>query len=85
MRIDNNVLNFTQGLRQTTQAQGSKSSNEDGVAWTGGDHVQLSGLAQTVGDDSPRVEQLAADYAAGRYGVTPQQVAASMVGEMMQR
>lgn len=84
MRIDNNALNLAQALGESAQVRGSGNSDRASASSASGDRVQLSSFAQLAMGDSPRVRQLASDYDAGSYNLSPQQIAASMIGEMLE-
>ncbi len=77
MRIENNAIQYTPAPG-TTGTSASRQSAEDSA---GGDHVQLSSLAQFSMGDSPKVPRLAAEFAAGRYFVAPHEIATGMIAE----
>ena len=83
MRIKNNALGFTQAPGQQAQPAGLQNSNH-GISSKAGDSVRLSSATQLASSDSPKVRQLAGDYAAGRYRLSPQEIAASIIDALLQ-
>jgi anti-sigma28 factor (negative regulator of flagellin synthesis) len=88
MKIDLNTLNLTQSLQQTalTNPESIKGRGPQDQ-FSGGDRVQISDLAaqlsaQASTTDPSRLAQLQAAFQAGTYNVSPDQIAASIIGEL---
>ena len=85
MRIDNNVdnsaLNLTQSVSQAaTSAHGNCASSKSRPT---SDSADISQLAAQLSADPNRIAQLEAAVASGTYKVSPSQIAASLINEML--
>jgi anti-sigma28 factor (negative regulator of flagellin synthesis) len=82
MHIKNNALGLTQAPGQPAKPVGTQNSNYD-VSSIGSDTVRLSNVTQLSSGDSPKVRQLAGDYEVGRYRVSPERIASSIIESLL--
>lgn len=89
MKIDLNALNLTQSLQPAPpiNPESLKGTGYQQDA-AGGDQVQISDLAaqlsaQASTTDPSRLAQLQASYEAGTYNVSPNQIAGSIISELI--
>ncbi len=94
MKINQNLLDSS-GLSQLgkTSAAGTGGADKNGLARADRDRVQLSGLSAQLmalsdagsSERASRVQQLSADYRAGRYQVDSMELGRRMVDEAIRQ
>lgn len=82
MQINNNSLNLSAGIGQTSAVvQDTVSGVKNGQSSSGGDSVQLSTFATLLATDPAKLAQLQAAYRSGTYNVSPSQIASSLIND----
>jgi anti-sigma28 factor (negative regulator of flagellin synthesis) len=82
MQVNNNSLNLSAAIGQTSAVVPNKVSGaKNGQSSSGGDSVQLSGLASLLATDPTKLAQLQAAYQSGTYNVSPSQIASSLIND----
>jgi anti-sigma28 factor (negative regulator of flagellin synthesis) len=81
MRIDDlNRTPLAQGTEKTDQTAPKRTGEKDGAALAGTDQAQVSELAQSLASRDPqRLEQLRLDVQSGKYNVSAEAVANSII------
>jgi anti-sigma28 factor (negative regulator of flagellin synthesis) len=82
MRIDNSGVNLSQAIAQTGNA-GAASKTGAGSKRQNPDRVDISDMAAQLSVDPQKMGQLAAAVQSGTYSVSPSQIAASMIDDML--
>jgi anti-sigma28 factor (negative regulator of flagellin synthesis) len=87
MQVNNNSLNLSAAIGQSSPIEQNKAGGANGSHSTtanSGDNVQLSSLASQLAADPSNLAQLQAAYESGTYSVSPAQVANSIINDAMQ-
>lgn len=85
MQINNNSLNSSQAIGQSSAIDQNKTSGaRSSRSAAAGDRVELSSFAAQLAADPSRLGELQAAYQSGTYNVSPSQIASGIINDALQ-